>query len=186
MIAVGITTFILMEAVSWYSVLEISVIAVLIVYPMLWYLEKKDFYSAFFVEKSPGEAKMSLVLLFVMLGVMTTIGWGLFEQKYTVLCGLLMWGFGDAAAALIGIPFGKHKIAKKSLEGSAAMFLAAFVLCLIGMKTHSNYAIDKIWEMSFLSALISCLSELYTPSKYDTFTVPLTALLSLLLLERIL
>lgn len=44
---------------------------------------------------------------------------------------ILMWGVGDAATALVGIPFGKHKVnfrpvnGKKSWEGSCAMFAAA-------------------------------------------------------------
>jgi dolichol kinase len=41
---------------------------------------------------------------------------------------LFVFILGDAAAALVGIEFGKIKIRNKSLEGSAACFLTVFIL----------------------------------------------------------
>lgn len=67
-----------------------------------------------------------------------------------------MWGVGDAAAALIGIPFGKHKIrfritdGKKSWEGSIAM-MAAAMLC--------GFCISFFgFDQSLLSAIIISLT----------------------------
>ena len=102
-----------------------------------------------------------------------------------------MWGVGDAAAALVGIPFGrhkaKHKIAgkeltdgKKSWEGSGAMALAAFICGLIVL-TGSGWALQKAILLALPGALAASISELLSPSEYDTITVPFAVLLTLLI-----
>ncbi|CAK0889499.1 unnamed protein product, partial [Prorocentrum cordatum] len=72
---------------------------------------------------------------------------------------------GDMSAALIGRSFGKSifKVGigpegKKSVEGSAAMFLVCFVFgCTIFSQVHlREYAV-------FTAALVATLAELYTP-----------------------
>ena len=72
---------------------------------------------------------------------------------------VIMWGTGDAAAALIGIPFGKHRgiphtDGKKSLEGTAAMFLVSALCGTLMLMHHTSFApelltldLDKIWLM---------------------------------------
>ena len=132
MIACAIVVTILMSLQSWTDVLIAAVTAIVIIYPLLYLFERYPAYQRFFVEKGRGEIRMSLVLLFGMLMVMTAIGWGIFDDRHAVLGSLLMWGFGDASAALVGIPYGKHRIGKKSLEGSLAMFVVAFALGLWG------------------------------------------------------
>lgn len=59
--------------------------------------------------------------------LLVAVAWGIFDKPLIAATSILMWGAGDGAAALIGIPFGKHKVkfkpadGKKSWEGSAAM-----------------------------------------------------------------
>ena len=97
-------------------------------------------------------------------------------------------GTGDAAAALVGIPFGKHKArlpfadGKKSWEGSGAMFLVSF---LVG-----SFILIFLQEMPPLGALVragtgafvGAAAELFSPSELDTVTVPSAIALVLLLL----
>ena len=70
-------------------------------------------------------------MLFFMFAAVITVSWGLFNNKHAAAAAILLWGVGDATAALVGIPFGKHKViikpvnGKKSWEGSCAMLLVS-------------------------------------------------------------
>ena len=91
-------------------------------------------------------------------------------------------------SALIGIPFGKHKVkcrltdGRKSWEGSAAMLLASF-LCGFGMLSlGQKMALPCAAYTAGIAALLGTAAELVTPSEYDTMTVPMTVAAVLLLI----
>ncbi|MBP1544682.1 MAG: phosphatidate cytidylyltransferase, partial [Oscillospiraceae bacterium] len=98
---------------------------------------------------------------------------------------ILMWGFGDAAAALIGRRFGKHKIRhrfadpNKSWEGTAAMFATSAVVGAAVLLAFSA----QPWYICIGAALAvsaaGAYTELVTKGGNDTVTVPVvnTALL---------
>ena len=44
-------------------------------------------------------------MLFLMFAAVISVVWGVFGKPYIAAAAILMWGTGDAAAALIGIPF---------------------------------------------------------------------------------
>ena len=79
--------------------------------------------------------------------------------------GLLGMGWGDGLAAIIGMKFGKHRLnAKKSLEGSAAFFVAVTVIAFLF--THNII-------LSVVCGLIGAVFEFTTPFGRDNITVPL-------------
>ncbi|MBQ1899795.1 MAG: hypothetical protein II153_02695 [Erysipelotrichaceae bacterium] len=186
MFAVSITTAMLMRIDTWLHVIYACLTAIVIIYPLLALFEKYPAYKRFFVEKEPGEAKLSMVLLFGMLMVLTLLGWALFNNKYTVLAALLMWGLGDASAALIGIPYGRHRLGRKSLEGTLAMFIVSFLAGYLILTHFTVFSDAKILLTVAISAVIATLTEFFSPSKADTFTVPIVTLLCLQLLEILL
>lgn len=104
--------------------------------------------------------------------------WGLFGKPEVAAASILMWGTGDAAAALVGIPFGKHKVhcrftdGKKSWEGSFAMLLTAFVVGLFILKQSQSSSMPYAILMAGIGALAGTATELFSPSELDTFTVP--------------
>ena len=49
-------------------------------------------------------ASASHMLIFV------AVAWGAFGKPHLAATAVLMWGVGDAVAALVGIPFGRHKV----------------------------------------------------------------------------
>ena len=49
-------------------------------------------------------------------------------NENTAIIGLLMLSLADSAAAIIGLKFGKTYLFNKSLEGSAAFFIVAFLI----------------------------------------------------------
>ena len=131
------------------------------------------------------------IVLFFMFAGLISVTWGLFGQPGLAAAAILMWGTGDAAAALIGIPCGKHKVrsrftdGKKSWEGTAAMFLSAFAVGF-GML----WAVQKLPPAQALltalaAALAGAVTELFTPGEYDTVTVPLVIAAVLLLMNAL-
>ena len=102
---------------------------------------------------------------------------------------ILMWGAGDAAAALVGIPFGKHKVkcrladGKKSWEGSIAMLLVSFAVGMLVLLLSKDMGVVKALLLAGIGALAGTLAELFSPSEYDTVTVPVVILAVLLVLE---
>ena len=51
--------------------------------------------------------------------------------KEIAVPALLILSISDTLAALVGIPFGKHKFLKKSLEGSTAFFISTAIILSI-------------------------------------------------------
>ena len=94
-----------------------------------------------------------------------------------------MWGVGDAFAALIGIPFGKHKVkikglgGKKSWEGSGSMFLVSSLTGLGFLWLYCRYPAGKSWLCVLLMAAAGTIAELLSPSEWDTVTVPVMMLI---------
>lgn len=104
----------------------------------------------------------------------------MFGKSRIAAAVLLMWGMGDASAALVGIPFGKHKIktpfASKSWEGTAAMFAAAFLAGLGVLCFFENDAFGTVLPAILLGAATGAAIELFSPSGWDTVTVPVAML----------
>ena len=155
-----------------------AIVIALVLYPILRLLEKEPWFSGLFVEKEPGEIRKSLLMLFFMFAAVIALVWGLFGQRYIAAASILMWGTGDAAAALVGIPFGKHKVrlkgtdGKKSWEGSIAMFAVSFVFGFGVLLFAGGLPVVRALSMTGLAALAGTAVELFTPSKYDTVSVP--------------
>ena len=122
---VAYTCFVVMllAAGNWQAAALTSLLIAGIVYPILTLLEGQSWYAKLFVQKSKGEVRRSLLQLFLMFAAVISVAWGIFGKPYVAAVSILMWGMGDAAAALIGIPFGRHKVrfrsvcGKKSWEG---------------------------------------------------------------------
>ena len=192
MVAFSCVTFMILSADSWQSASLASCTVAVVVYPLLALLEKEKWYSSLFVEKRPGEIKTSLLLLFFMIAALSAVASGFFGQTFAAVCAIQMWGIGDACAALIGIPFGRHRIksrftdGKKSAEGTLAMFISAFACGMIMMTVFGEYSLVRAILTSLPAALAGALTELVSPSEYDTVTVPVVILAVLLLLNGLL
>jgi len=96
-----------------------------------------------------------------------------------------MWGMGDASAALVGIPYGRHKIktryAVKSWEGTLAMFAAAFLFGTIVLRLYGGFDVGRAALAAFPAAATGAATELFSPSEWDTVTVPAVVLIALTL-----
>lgn len=177
----------------WLAVFErwwIAVIAALsfaiIVFPILILFEKRKNYSKIVTERKKGELKNSLLVVFGMFSLIMSVCWGIFEEKLLVLVCVYSWGFGDAAAALIGKRFGKHKVHwkiadnKKSFEGTLAMFITALITALVILLIRGNLVFAGYVIIPIATSLTCSFVELCTKSGFDTLTCPVSAMVILL------
>lgn len=164
---------------SWEFPALASIVIAAVLYPVLKLFEREPWYGKLFVQKEPGEVRKSLLMVFLMYAAVIWVVWGIFDKRYIAAAAILMWGTGDAAAALIGIPFGKHKVSLKgtdglkSWEGSAAMFAVSFTCGLCFLFFGYGMPLGYAGLSSAVAALIGAATELFSPSEYDTFTVPI-------------
>ena len=179
-------------ASDWKSAAITSLVAALILYPILSILEKESWYAGLFVQKKPGEIKMSLLLFFLMFVAVIAVVWGVFGKPFLAAAAILMWGIGDAAAALVGVPFGKHKVksrftdGKKSWEGSIAMFSVSFTAGLLMLLFVAGTGFVPALIFALTGAFFGTLTELISPSEFDTVTVPAVISAVLLILASVL
>ena len=82
----------------------------------------------------------------------------------SVVAGTLVMGLGDGAAAIAGTLLGKTR---KSIEGSAVMFIVAFNVIL----ACTGIGVIR----AAVSALAATVAERVSPSALDNLTVPLLA-----------
>ena len=178
-------------AENWFAASMTALLFAALVYPVLTWIEGCSWFDNLFVQKKEGEVKKSLLLLFCSMAVLIFVTWGIVGEQYIAVTTILMWGCGDAAAALIGIPFGRHTIkwkrtdGKKSWEGTIAMTVTAFVVGGANMILTSGLPWYTCLVLVAIAAPIAALVELVSKEGIDTVSVPasvaaLFVLLSLL------
>ena len=190
-VAFTCVTLMIITAQSWQAAALCSVLIAVVACPILAALESAPWFARLFVQKSAGEIKRSCLLLLFMFAAIIAVSWGIFGRPQLAAAAILMWGTGDAAAALVGIPHGKHKVksrftdGKKSWEGSLAMLLVSFLSGVLVLIPIQKTALAPALLSAAAGALLGTATELVSPSEYDTVTVP-TVILAVLLLISVL
>lgn len=153
-----------------------------VIYPILRFFERFKAYSRIVTERRSGELKSSLLLVFAMFALIIAVCWGWLGDRMLALTSVYAWGFGDAAAALVGKRFGRHKIprTKKSAEGTLSMFLVSLTSVFLLLLLRGGIAPFSCLCAALPVAAVSAVTELYTPGGYDTFTCPISAMFTLL------
>jgi dolichol kinase len=110
-------------------------------------------------------------------------------RPYVIAAGILPMAYGDAAASIVGERYGRRGFrvfARKSLEGSAAMFLASFLSLLIGLAFFSGFYSFSIYAETFAVfavAAMATLVECISPMGLDNLFVPVLSALTFLTLS---
>ncbi len=166
---------------TWWIASLAALIFIAIVFPLLSLAEKLYYYSELLTERRSGEIKHSLILVFSMFAILNSICWGWLGERWLVIACICAWGFGDAAAALIGKKYGRHYLegklieGRKSVEGTLAMFTVSFISVFIVLLINGNIAWYASLTIAVLTAAASAAVELFTRKGLDTITCPFAA-----------
>ncbi len=182
----SLSIFILLRLFSaWYVAVAAAFLLVLLAYPALFFIEKTSVYQRFFVDRSDrgGELRKQLIYVQVSFALLIFLFWGLLgaEWHYMVAVAVMAWGFGDAAAALVGKYFGKNSIVHrwvegaKTLEGTAAMVLTAFLAIFFTLLLYGRLSWYISLSIAFAAAPVCAVVELFSRRGTDTLTVPWAA-----------
>ncbi|MBS7619516.1 phosphatidate cytidylyltransferase [Candidatus Bathyarchaeota archaeon] len=113
-----------------------------------------------------------------------------FSDKPLILAaGILPMAYGDAFAAIVGEKYGRRRFkifAKKSLEGSAAMFLTSLISFASSVRYFSIFYPLQIINMTATAlgvALTATLAESLSPRGFDNITVPILSALTFIALS---
>lgn len=173
---------------TWYMAVLAALVFVLLAYPILTLIENSSFYKRIAVERQGGEFKRSLLIVQASFALLIFVFWGMLgvEWQYVAVVGVMAWGFGDAAAALIGKKFGRRRFSHphiegaKTMEGTQAMFVVAGVAIFFTLLIYAGHP----WPVSLAGALlvapVCAIVELFSHRGMDTLTVPISTGLAML------
>ena len=168
---------------AWWMAAIFAASLIVILFPALSIASKIPMLSTFIIERKKGEFLSSMVLAVGMMAFSVIVCWGLFADRYLVLATIYAWGIGDGLAALVGKRFGKHKIkwkladGKKSVEGSAAMFLCSLVAVFTVLMARGGIGVPMCCAIALLAALVCTVAELCAKDGWDTVICPVAAML---------
>lgn len=193
-IAYSMSIFPLLHLFSqWYIAIAAAFSLVLVAYPALLLVERFPWYRRVFVDRNHGgELRKQLLYVQLSFALLIFVFWGLLGVRwhYITAVAVMGWGFGDAAAALVGKAWGRRHVvlplveSAKTYEGSLAMTLVASLAFFLTLWLYGG----RPWHVSLIVALMaapfSAAVELFSRRGIDTLTVPFsTACLILPLLQ---
>jgi phytol kinase len=185
-VAYSLSIFLLLELFStWYAAVGSAFLLVLLAYPILLFVEETPWYKVNLVDRKAKGGELRKQLLYVQLSfaLLIYIYWGLLGARwqYVIAVAVMGWGFGDAAAALVGKAFGRRRIlhrlieSAKTFEGTIAMISVSSIALFLTLMLYAG----KPWHISLLVSLIVApiigAVELFSRRGMDTLTVPLSA-----------
>ncbi len=116
----------------------------------------------------PEERRGFLGSMHYSLGVLATV---LIFDRSAAVAGLLFLAVGDAAASMVGRPFGRVRIGRKSLEGLLAFWLSASAAAWLLWLWRPEYPLGAMLVAAPLAAAV----ELLSPGRLDNWSIPLAA-----------
>lgn len=126
------------------------------------------------MERDGSKNDLGTVYFPISLLILVLMTFSSFSHPYIGAIGILVMGYGDGLAAIIGKKYGKIKFHvfgnEKSFAGSLTMFLASFIVTAIILAIYSP---DNLFFISFYIAIFSTLIEAISPFGLDNLTVPI-------------
>lgn len=109
--------------------------------------------------------------------ILVNLSWRGLIPARAAAAGALVMGWGDGLAGLTGMRFGGKSVSfggqRKTLAGTAVMFLSSFVVCLIVTETWNPHGpeIVRAAATSLAAAGVATALELFTPLGIDNLTI---------------
>ena len=133
---------------------------------------KKQIFKA--MERDGSKKDLGTVYYAISLMLLAFITFKNIEFSYIGALGILIMGYGDGFAAIVGVKYGKHKFKvlgnNKSLEGTLAMFLFSFIVSLVILYIFNPV---NIILYSLVLSVVATILEAFSPYGFDNLTVPL-------------
>ena len=173
---------------DWLAATLAALVFAAAIYPALNMLEQFSWFADLLIERRAGEITKSMVLVFAMTAALIAVAWGALDRPWLAITAILMWGCGDAAAALVGKRFGKHHVRlpladeKKTWEGSCAMAAAAFLVGTLCLQMLTSLSLGQGLLLAVCTAPVAAYVELISHNGNDTVTVPVANLAVLTIL----
>lgn len=141
---------------------------------------KKNLISVMEREEQDGLGTVYYALSLLIIAIIT---FGIIKKPEIGLCSILIMGYGDGLAAIIGkkVKSPEYKIGntKKTLAGSFTMFIITFIIVAI----YGYLAGANLWILkSIITAIILTIVEAVGIKGTDNLTLPLSACVLLLLM----
>ncbi len=183
-VAYALSVFLLLGLFQhWYQAVTASFVLVVVAYPVLAWWEGRPSYRRLLNDRSARGGELRRQMLYVQLAfaLLIAVFWGLLGPAWRPLIAVavMAWGFGDAAAALVGKYCGRLRIVHravdgaKTLEGTGAMVAFAALAVFLTLFFYAG----QTWWVSLaaaaLAAPVAGVVELFSRRGLDTLTVPL-------------
>jgi len=122
-----------------------------------------------------GKGNMGTVYYPIALLVVLILSFRVFNNSYLGLMGVMIMGYGDGLAAVIGSKYGKKDIGNgKTLLGVLTMFFVSLITATTIVMILDGIA--YLW-IGLIIALIATLIEYITPKGLDNLSVPIVSTL---------
>lgn len=135
------------------------------------------------IERELGGSEVGHQAVYVQAAfiILITLFWGISGPrfKYSAAVGIMAWGFGDAAAAVFGRRFGRHKVngrafdPGKSVEGACAMAVASFVAVFVTLSFMAPTPLVGNLIISAILGSVASVLELLSRKGLDNIVIPL-------------
>lgn len=194
-LVIALSIFPLLELFStWYAAVLAVFAFLLMVYPVLVVVERSSWYKRIAVEREGGEFKRSFIIVQLSIAILISISWGLLghDWQYVAVVAVMAWGFGDAAAALVGKAYGRRRIrhprieGAKTYEGTFTMLVVAGLATFVTLLVYAGQSWQASLTVATLVAPVSATVELFSQRGTDTLTVPLSVAVMVLPLTSLL
>lgn len=135
---------------------------------------KKNVFTA--MERGSGKEDLGTVYYAISLLILAL--WTFYIHKPIIgLLGILIMGYGDGFAAVVGKRWGNHPLPfnkNKSWEGSFTVFVFAFIITMLIVNVSFG-VIDFMQGLliSMIIGIISAVIEAFTPYGFDNLTLPI-------------
>lgn len=133
------------------------------------------------MERDEGQGKGDLGTVYYALSllILAVLTFGEGKNPLIGAVGILLMGYGDGFAALLGkrFPKGKYKIfgSTKTMTGNVTMLTVSFVVLMILFAVTGQ---SSVWLPAIVIAALATGIEAVTPLGFDNLTVPLLAALA--------
>ena len=147
-----------------------------VVFVILNYIDYRRTLYPGFTESRPAGG-IGTVIFPISLIVIVAVTFGGVFPLAAGTAGILVMGYGDGVAALVGRRFGRRQLGRrigKTVVGSAAMFVVSSLVLLAILAVQIGL---REWGVSALSIFViaaaATLIEMLTPYDLDNLTVPI-------------